>query len=333
MATEVRHRRGTSAQLAAATPAQSEIIHNVETNTLHVGDGSTLGGHPLAKTSDIARVSAANFDTRSSVQSTNIPGQVNYVRTAGYSTVGDGGGALYKLVTIEPSHAGKVQSADGAWWEIAGDEINLLMFGAKRNTTAADLIDAYLNNALEYCRQKNATLNILNGTYYGQVQQSATDVTVLIGLEVNVIRASTGLPFDFISRNGMYIDAKYAGTILAPDPNVTIRGDHRHIVNGKNLATTGAGPTQYSVSTWYDGTAENAYLVNQQNFYSFIQYGERKKNEGQRASGTVSLQGGHINVFSVEKKSGGSGRSEITPLAFGVNFKSDAAVEDRKSVV
>lgn len=131
MATEVRHRRGTSAQLAAATPAQSEIIHNVETNTLHVGDGVTLGGHPLAKASEVARVSAANFDARTSVLSFNIPASVSHIRTAGYSAPGDGGGALYKRVVTEPAHAGKVQSADGAWWELAESVVRPEMFGAK----------------------------------------------------------------------------------------------------------------------------------------------------------------------------------------------------------
>lgn len=140
MATEVRHRRGTSAQLAAATPAQSEIIHNVETNTLHVGDGVTLGGHPLAKAGDVARVSAANFDARTSVLSFNIPASVSHIRTAGYSAPGDGGGALYKRVAAEPAHVGKVQSADGAWWEMAEPIPNARMFGAKGDGTTDDTV-------------------------------------------------------------------------------------------------------------------------------------------------------------------------------------------------
>jgi len=55
----------------------------------------------------------SNFDTASAVAAANIPGPVNYARTAGYSTVGDGGAALYKRVAAEPSHIGKIQSADG----------------------------------------------------------------------------------------------------------------------------------------------------------------------------------------------------------------------------
>lgn len=59
----------------------------------------------------------SSFITASAVQSTNIPALVSYFRTAGYNTPGDGRGALYKRVASEPIHAGKIQSADGAWWE------------------------------------------------------------------------------------------------------------------------------------------------------------------------------------------------------------------------
>ncbi|WP_342343904.1 hypothetical protein [Brucella intermedia] len=73
----------------------------------------------------------SSFDTVSSVQSANIPTPVNYLRTAGYYSAGDGGGALYKRVVSEPTHAGKIQSADGAWWELSTEYITPNMFGAK----------------------------------------------------------------------------------------------------------------------------------------------------------------------------------------------------------
>src|SRR5690606_14102532 len=53
-----------------------------------------------------------------------------------YSSVGVGG-ALYKRAVSEPSHAGKVQSADGAWWEIAEDQIDTCALGAD-NSGASD---------------------------------------------------------------------------------------------------------------------------------------------------------------------------------------------------
>lgn len=90
----------------------------------------------------------SNFDTVLSVEAANIPSLVNYVRTAGYYTVGDGGGALYKRVSGQPSHAGKVQSADGAWWELAASRLSPRMFGAKGDWTRSTLTGTDNGNAL-----------------------------------------------------------------------------------------------------------------------------------------------------------------------------------------
>lgn len=66
------------------------------------------------------------------------PGSVRFIRTRGYWTAGDGGGALYKRVAEEPAHAGKFQSADGAWWELAEFEVSIDMLGAQGDGVADD---------------------------------------------------------------------------------------------------------------------------------------------------------------------------------------------------
>ncbi|GAA5663407.1 hypothetical protein Brsp07_01885 [Brucella sp. NBRC 14130] len=90
----------------------------------------------------------SNFDTVPSVEAANIPSLVHYVRTAGYSAVGDGGAALYKRVASEPSHAGKVRSDDGAWWEIAISRLSPRMFGAKADWNRSTLTGTDNGNAL-----------------------------------------------------------------------------------------------------------------------------------------------------------------------------------------
>ena len=60
----------------------------------------------------------------------------NKIRTAGYASAGDGGGALYKKVVSEPSHAGKfsITLSDGVtvvWYEIAEKTVTPHMFGAR----------------------------------------------------------------------------------------------------------------------------------------------------------------------------------------------------------
>lgn len=70
------------------------------------------------------------FDTKADLEAANVAADADSVYVSGYTTAGDGGGALYKRVGSEPSHSGKIQSNDGAWWEIAGAELNVRSFGA-----------------------------------------------------------------------------------------------------------------------------------------------------------------------------------------------------------
>jgi len=79
-----------------------------------------------------------HFDTRADVTGQAIPSSVNFIVTRGYSTIGDGGGAVYKRVGSQPAHEGKVQSNDGAWWEIIGPEISQKQI----NGTLKQLIEA-----------------------------------------------------------------------------------------------------------------------------------------------------------------------------------------------
>lgn len=60
-----------------------------------------------------------------------IPTGINAIRVNGYYAVGDGGGGFYVKTDGEPSHPGKFQTSDGAWWQlIEKDSITPLHFGA-----------------------------------------------------------------------------------------------------------------------------------------------------------------------------------------------------------
>lgn len=66
-----------------------------------------------------------------------------YIRTSGYSSPGDLGGALYKNVPTEPSHPGKLSitlsdTVTVAWYEIAEVILNPLMFGGAGDAAADD---------------------------------------------------------------------------------------------------------------------------------------------------------------------------------------------------
>ncbi len=52
MSVQVQLRRDTATNVAAFTPAQGEAVVDLTNNRLVVGDGSTAGGHPVAKLSE-----------------------------------------------------------------------------------------------------------------------------------------------------------------------------------------------------------------------------------------------------------------------------------------
>jgi len=56
MATAVKQRRGNTSEHGSFTGLEAEITVNTETKTIHVHDGSTAGGIPLAKASDVSSV-------------------------------------------------------------------------------------------------------------------------------------------------------------------------------------------------------------------------------------------------------------------------------------
>ncbi len=104
-----------------------------ELRLLSYGDAETIAQaaeDAAARAEDAAAVaeSAAggllsNFDTASAVAAANIPGPVNYARTAGYSTVGDGGAALYKRVGANPNVGPALQTngsfaSDTGWTKV-----------------------------------------------------------------------------------------------------------------------------------------------------------------------------------------------------------------------
>lgn len=94
---------------------------------------------------------SSDYPSIASVQSSVIGSGTASINVAGYYSAGDGGAALYKRVATEPTHAGKVQSADGAWWEKVFNENIVSELGGKLDGSAD--VSSAINTALDQMKR------------------------------------------------------------------------------------------------------------------------------------------------------------------------------------
>ena len=111
------------------------------------------------------------FDSIADASAANIVSSVDTLQILGFYSGGDGGEALYKRVPSEPSHAGKFQSNDGAWWEIGEAEVNVLQFGARGDvdlTTESGGTDdsSAFQNAYNYAFDFSKIMQVPDGRGY-----------------------------------------------------------------------------------------------------------------------------------------------------------------------
>lgn len=122
---------------------------------------------------------APNIGTRANALTKRIPAPVAAVRTTGFDAAGDGGEALYKRVVVQPPHAGKFQSADGGWWELATPIISVKMFGAKGDGATNDT--QAFKDAMTFGR----TIVLPAGTYLTNYNSPAVDPTAITSIPNN----------------------------------------------------------------------------------------------------------------------------------------------------
>lgn len=115
--------------------------------------------------------------TASDVENTNISTAISAIRTTGRNEIGVGGG-LYKTVDAEPSHDGKMESANGVWFEIAEKVLSPRQFkldtdlddtdSIKRCFAAAKEIDGKANidfQRLDYDISDKTSVSDLSDVY------------------------------------------------------------------------------------------------------------------------------------------------------------------------
>jgi hypothetical protein len=103
-----------------------------------------------------------DFATSALAQAGRVPQQLTYLRLGGYAAAGDGGGALYRRSASEPTHDGKLRTADLTWWEIAEPDVTPEMFGAVGD--GAELDTLAIQRWFAFGVAKGCRLNA-NGVY------------------------------------------------------------------------------------------------------------------------------------------------------------------------
>lgn len=177
------------------------------------------------------------FATLNEFAAENVPSTVSAVLTLGYNTAGDLGGAPYRRVSSEPSHEGKVQTLDGAWWELSVSRANPEMFGARADGSSEGAI---LQNLLDwvgddsdnrsawfpqtYITNLSLTLDVSGVSLYGN------------GYDGGVIRAGTSFPVD-----GVMLHQRGSQRILVQD--LTLEG----------FSSTGTRPAHLFKSEIFNG--------------------------------------------------------------------------------
>jgi hypothetical protein len=243
-------------------------------------DGTQYGRQSAGWTAIASSGGAAEGDyaTHATVVAATIAYGVTHLRTAGYSVVGDGGGALYKKVPAIPTHAGKIQSADGAWWELTETIVRPQMFGGL--ATGSDIADVPWQQAVDYLVNKGVG-GVLDVTGNWVIKEgvgfTANDLTVrshggsiqyakpthafnhmlrfvgcnritLDGLHIwssgSLVFGDTGFVVQVSATAGMTITNCFFNQITT----FPIWMDHTSgiFINGNRITTTGAGGMQLS---------------------------------------------------------------------------------------
>lgn len=102
--------------------------------------------------------------TTSQIATTVIPATDTWFQTIGHTTPTDGGHTVFTEAIPDANHALNIQSADGRYWDLPPQPMNIRMFGAHPsrskllNTTA-------IQNAIAYGAYKGSKINITRGTF------------------------------------------------------------------------------------------------------------------------------------------------------------------------
>jgi len=223
--------------LTAGTPAVISLASQTLPGLMAPADKAKLDGLGPGGGGGGVETTAADLATRA------IDAGIDTIRTTGHGAPGDGGHALYARRGAEPGHPGKLQSGDGAWWEIVPEAgaLNVLQFGAVRSADGAapvaDSLGAFVDCIAASAALGRPQVQVPGGGYRLSTTLELREAIELRGIgatgQAQDNPAQLWLPDDttgiLIHRAGTAI-----GGVESPDDPATGGADHA-IVEGLTL--------------------------------------------------------------------------------------------------
>jgi hypothetical protein len=232
MATQVKHRRGTDAEIMAGVPAIGELWFNTTDNTIHMGDGVTQGGNKHINENTLQKYTHLEFDSVSAAVTAVAAGQLSAgskVVVNDYYGASNPNGSGVLFFTIE-NPSGDV---DGGKRILAGSyhlvqnlkrPYSCLAWGVRSDAVAAADNDTPLQNWLNY----RGSLYAPQGNYNHTKPLIVHSGTVLTGDGVVIDQAGITLP------DGSVVSSSDLITTFYKEGNDTTGGADASFILGDN---------------------------------------------------------------------------------------------------
>ena len=232
MATQLQIRRGTTAQTNSFTGAEGELSVNTTTDTVHVHDGSTAGGHGLAKAdgSNIATY-AGSFTTLSASDLTVTGGVTSGAHLINASSSAFGSNSVQGFNTDFLVDSGQGFSRHNSY-HTGGSNHQFLVNEAGSTTNAV---------AFSIAKDKSATFSVNVGI--GRVPDTvySGSLQLALGNGAQLATSSTGNTSVTIADNS-YLNASGNHVYKTPNPSTNVEKFSSTLTFG-NAASGTAGNT------------------------------------------------------------------------------------------
>lgn len=288
-ATQTQLRRGTSAQVAAATPVVGEAVVNTTDSRIHVGNGSTAGGIPHATFNDIQFGTFTNGTvggTANAITLTNTPPISGYANklslkfkatntNTGATTVNvDGKGAknIYKIsgTSLVALTGGEIVS--GGIYEINYDGTQFLLGAGSGGQSMTVNVQTFSTSGtytptsnMKYCQVElkggggggGGTGILLNGNAGGGGGEGGTCIRVYDAATIGSSQSVTigaGGASNTAGGSSTFMTMTAGGGAAGGTTSASARGGAGGTATGGTVNIPGAcGHGSYGTSTGYSG--------------------------------------------------------------------------------